>query len=371
MKTIRIILLAIVVAAGFNACSEDDDLIILTPNQEFDIILEPQSLSSIEPTDVNADFQAERFTWSAADFGVPTAINYQLQLDRADGDYTGAVSLGTTSELQLPVTFGQMNLAALDLGLEANTPSLVKVRVRATTADAAAGEVLSNEVTFTLTPFLAFNFKELYLVGAATAAGWDNNNNNFPLVRDPNNDKLYSYTGFFTADQFKLLEIKGQWQPQWGTNGGSDANLNDGNGSDPNTFSVPAAGYYDFSIDITGATNDIPGTFSIAPNSTAGSAPTFTTVGYIGDATADGWNSDQDMMQSSFDPHIWYASGVILNAGEMKFRADNDWAVNWGTNTEFSGFAVQDGPNIPVVLGGTYTIFFNDITGGYSLILED
>jgi hypothetical protein len=54
-----------------------------------------------------------------------------------------------------------------------------------------------------------------------------------------------------------------------------------------------------------------------------------------------------------------------LTDGEAKFRADNDWAVNWGGADFPVGVGEQDGANIPVV-AGEYNITFNTLTGEYN-----
>jgi len=58
-------------------------------------------------------------------------------------------------------------------------------------------------------------------------------------------------------------------------------------------------------------------------------------------------------------------TGYPFNQGEVKFRMDNGWEINWG-NYEFpAGYGYQDGPNIPVP-AGTYTVTFNRLTGEYA-----
>ncbi len=92
---------------------------------------------------------------------------------------------------------------------------------------------------------------------------------------------------------------------------------------------------------------------------------TYPTIGLIGSATAKGWEASAPMKQSGNDPHLWQAT-QILSRGELKFRANNTWEVNWGNSPFPSGIAVANGPNIPVAIAGTYDITFNDITGDYS-----
>lgn len=203
----------------------------------------------------------------------------------------------------------------------------------------------------------------LFLVGDAVASDWNPNNNNTPLFKDQSQSGVFNYTGFFKAggEGFKFLEI-GDWHPQWGK-GASDGELA-GNPAtqegDPSAITVPTDGYYTLQVDF----NTLSYTFE---SFDASSATIFMTIGVIGDATdkadidndgtPDGWQSDKDMTRSTFDSHIWYINGVILEDGEIKFRADNDWNDSWGDN----------GGNI-AVSAGTYNIWLNDITGAYILI---
>jgi hypothetical protein len=55
---------------------------------------------------------------------------------------------------------------------------------------------------------------------------------------------------------------------------------------------------------------------------------------------------------------------VELPEGEVKFRANGGWDVNWGGQSFPYGQGVSGGDNI-VVTEGTYFIKFNSITGHY------
>ena len=235
------------------------------------------------------------------------------------------------------------------------------------TVEASTGETLqfqSAPVTISITTHES-GIKFFYLVGEAVAAGWNPDNNNQPLFNDAENPATAYFTGYFNPGGFKVIEEIGMWAPQWGTNDGSTLVLNDGSGSDPNPYNTPSAGYYTFTF----MTDGSGGTFTITPYDTS-TATTYSTIGIIGDATADGWDSDQDMMQSSFDPHQWYIMDVTLIDGEMKFRAENGWDINWGSNTALYGQGTLGGDNIPVD-AGTYDIWFNDLDGRYILIPQE
>ncbi|MDN3693910.1 hypothetical protein QWZ06_17315 [Chryseobacterium tructae] len=132
----------------------------------------------------------------------------------------------------------------------------------------------------------------------------------------------------------------------------------DASGSSGN-IPVETAGYYKLTIDI----NSLSYTLVAIPNPTKA----YTIVSMIGTASGD-WNTDVDLQKSTFDPHIWLKKKVALNAGDLKFRADHDWGTNWGAAQEFFGVAEINGGNIPVKEDFNYDVYFNDITGEFSLI---
>jgi len=85
-------------------------------------------------------------------------------------------------------------------------------------------------------------------------------------------------------------------------------------------------------------------------------------VGMIGSSLM-GWDEDVDMLSN--DGIHYFLNDYFFTTGEVKFRQDNSWTVNWGSDTFPTGVATQDGPNIPVQ-EGTYNVYFNRETGEYS-----
>ena len=94
----------------------------------------------------------------------------------------------------------------------------------------------------------------------------------------------------------------------------------------------------------------------------------YNTIGIIGDATPGGWDNDTDMNFVPTDDSSYWELRIVLADGELKFRAENDWAVNWGAGEFPTGTAVRDGANIPIT-AGEYLIQFNSFTGFYNFIL--
>jgi len=284
-------------------------------------------------------------------------VNVTYTVEVAKTGSTEFATLGTVQNLRvLEISNKTFNDAVLKLGLTANVSASVDMRVTATTKS-VGGTInkVSQVVSVNVTPFVAF--KNLFFVGDATAAGWNTNNNNQALYRDASNTNKFYFTGKFGTSMFKLLEILGDntWQPQWGLKGGVVANSD---GGDPEPFTVSAAGYYSFEVDI------LAKTYSITPYS--GAMTNYTSIDLAG--TLNGWSGSTVLTQSSFDPHQWYIKDLVVSSnGEAKFRANGTWDVNWGAGSEFSGQGTQGGANIPLN-AGTYDVYFNDIDGRYVFV---
>jgi starch-binding outer membrane protein SusE/F len=329
----------------------------IIPQTGSDLVSPPSSLS-LNKTDAEEKIV---FNVSPADFGVSTTVTYFLQMDKPGNNFANAVDLVTATVTTLEVLVSDINTRAIARGIVPGQGGPMEFRVRAVSGRPFPA-LFGATASITVNTYLdAIPFRHLFLVGSATSAGWNNNGNNTPIFRDPTDPDKYAYTGFFAAGQFKLLETLGAWQPQWGTNGGNAVAVNPGGGSDPGEFQIATAGYYTFTINLQ------DNSFTLEPF-TGNATVDYPTVGIVGDATPGGWDASTAMTKSTFDRHIWSITATLVN-GEMKFRANNAWTVNWGANTALVGRATQDGPNIPVE-AGSYRIWFNSLDGRYLMILQ-
>jgi len=329
-------------------------------------LVAPANEASVELDIDNPDTQIV-IDWDSTFTGFGDDVTYVWVADETGEDFSDPVltvdSDNSGVDHQLTFTHQQLDTELENLGLEQGASITLDWKV---VASGAGLELASEVYTITLRRFNPFvGIETLFLVGDATAPGWDNNNNNTPLYRDPANNFKYYYRGYFNAGSFKLLEQRGQWQPQWGKGSGDGIlAVNDGSTSDPGTIDIVTAGYYEFEFDGENMT------YTLSTYDASGAAD-YTTVGIIGSATPNEWNDpDTDMTQSTFDSHIWYISSQPLVEGAMKFRTEDAWDVNWGSNTFPVGQGALDGANIPVEDGGTYDIWFNDLDGRYTLIAQ-
>ncbi len=55
-----------------------------------------------------------------------------------------------------------------------------------------------------------------------------------------------------------------------------------------------------------------------------------------------------------------------FHAGEFKFRANQDWALNYGSNAN-DGTLQAGGSNIPLATAGNYTIRFDPVKLTYTV----
>lgn len=155
------------------------------------------------------------------------------------------------------------------------------------------------------------------------------------------------FTGFMYLNQngFKFCT-----QPEGkGTNYGADFNTA---ADAANITMTEEAGYYKVDVDLESKS------YVLTP---------ITTIGIIGSASPNGWDSDVDMTYVPYNAETkelgyWEIKDVTFTSGEIKFRANDDWAINWGGDTNA---LTQGGDNISVE-AGTYDIKLYAWANGYA-----
>jgi hypothetical protein len=153
-------------------------------------------------------------------------------------------------------------------------------------------------------------------------------------LSSPNNDNTYEGYVYFPDDARAFKFTVG---PDWSVNFGDTGADGTLEANAPDNLEVPEAGLYKINVDLTNLTYTL----------------LKTDWGVIGSATPNGWDSDQDM---TYDP-AENALTIMLDLipGEIKFRANNDWGLNYGDNGA-DALLEEGGANIAIAGGGTYTI---------------
>ncbi|MFB9055528.1 SusE domain-containing protein [Mariniflexile ostreae] len=169
------------------------------------------------------------------------------------------------------------------------------------------------------------------LIGDATPNGWDGPDT--PLTYDPTSDQWRAVVAL-TAGEMKFRK-NNDWSFNYGDTG-NDGALDDGGDNIP-----VAPGKYLVTLNL----NEL--TYTLEPIEKL--------WGIVGDATPNGWDGPDTILNIDYTVDgVWYLNGVTLTAGEMKFRANNDWAINYGDNDN-DGVLDDGGDNI-LVTAGTYNI---------------
>ena len=145
-----------------------------------------------------------------------------------------------------------------------------------------------------------------------------------------------SFTGFMYLNQngFKFCS-----EPNWdGTNYGATFFSKEGD----NIIMTEEAGYYKVDVDLSAKT------YTLTP---------INHIGIVGSASPNGWDTDEEMTYVPYntetkEPGYWEVKNITLTSGVIKFRADGDWAINWGGTPD----ALTQGGADMNVEEGTYDI---------------
>jgi hypothetical protein len=393
--------------AMLTACSDDND-----SNPTF---VEPSTFTlntpSWAPNAIDlANSKTLPFTWSQPNYAgsakaYPVAVNYSFEVSStdswttsnvtADADKTGA----TVADYYIlddayHTPSGSIDAAKLATALEYLSkwkedavPEVDTVFVRCKAQTPGPGGVTSTVYSNTVQVMVNPYYVELrdaplelwYLVGnniGAEDGGWKNSEaGTVPLLPVYGNDYdkktgrgEIEWEGFLPAGtEFKLVNIIGNWDIQWGSSDGSLDNPVKNDGGAKN-FTIATAGYY--KVVLNTATDKL----SITP--VDGITPSvFTQIAMPGSyQPGDGWDPTSNVMTAknplATENHDWTAT-VELKAGQqLKFAADGAWTTSWGSTVFPYGIGKLGGDNINVTADGTYTVYFNDITGYYYFVAQ-
>lgn len=217
---------------------------IITPTSG-DYILEVDSLNEIP---------FEEFTWVAVNYGGTFVSSYLLEFDIAGNDFADAVEIYSGENISYTATMFELNNLMIGHGIEAGTAEDLEFRVVADTD--GKGTIISEIEEYNIKSYTAeLQVAPLYLVGDATSAGWDNANG-IPIEWDKDNN-VYSVITDFGDGIMKVLEVSGQWAPQWGDDGTTSGILlyrPDEDTTDPDGIPSPGTGSYKLIVDIVNLT---------------------------------------------------------------------------------------------------------------------
>ncbi|GHN01267.1 hypothetical protein WSM22_27560 [Cytophagales bacterium WSM2-2] len=195
-------------------------------------------------------------------------------------------------------------------------------------------------------------YTNISLIGSIVGTAWTTD---VDLTKDSNDPHLWTATYTVASDGELKFRANHDWTTSWGS--GSFPSGYSATSNVPN-IAVKAGTYYI-------RFNDVSGEFFFGSTANNSNAP-FGKISVIGDATPGGWAADTELVQNPINPFKWSGKVKLTGTGTYaKFRANDDWAMNWGDTNFPAGKGVKDGANIPVT-AGTYQITFNSATGEFT-----
>ncbi len=294
------------------------------------VLFTPTANSSFVLKEENAKNILTNISWSDAGFGYQAQVTYEVQLDAKGNNFKEPTVLGTVNRPALnTVTVERMNSILLGREFAPDKPVTMELRIQSKISN-KANLLYSKVIDLTITPYKAsLNYPKLQVPGSHQ--GWNPADNNTVIYSLKSDDKYEGFLYFPANTEFKYT-VGPKWDINYGDTG-ADGVL-DQNGDN---LKAPDAGYYRLRANLVDKSHSF----------------TRTHWGLIGSATANGWDSDQDL---TYNPAtgIWTIT-TSLKSGEIKFRANDAWGINFGDNGNNLSLE-YDGANIAIGEAGNYEI---------------
>ena len=262
------------------------------------------------------------FNWTTgSNKGTGSSIYYTLQIDKQGNNFSSPVKTGLGAAVySSSYSVDVLNTLLLNyFAATAGSAANLEVRI----VDSVSGNMVKNDtsnvIKLRFTPYTPVS-KTLYIIGDATATGWDTNKS-APLTLDATTPGLFTYQATLYPGKFKFITTLGSFLPSY--NMGSDSThiiLRKSNSDPDNQFTIYTTGVYNISVNL----------ITLQVSYTPVSAPAYSQLWIVGDATPNGWNinSPNQMTIDVFNPYIFHYYEK-LNVGEFKMPTSTG---NWGAD---------------------------------------
>lgn len=340
------------------ACSDDKESVFVAS----DVV--PSTLSPINESYIlsaeSSDFAT--FSFTQADFGVKVARSYELEASLQE-DFAEFKQLGQTTFTgengNMTVIAETMNSAILEWDVEAEQPTTVYFRIKTSATDSSSQPtdiyVYSNVISSIITAYSGERiYPMVYVIGSYSNWKWVDGEkkvalNLFSFNSDTNYEGVIDFNGK-ASEGFKITGQTNWDNGNYGTSGAADSEaseitlIDDGGSGNISCYSKR---FYHFSFSKETLVLKKNYGFNV-----------LSIVGNAGDEVYEWADPEKNgkEVDMNFDPEKqrFYAD-VELADGEIKFRADHDWALSFGSSNEG---LLDSGDNIKVT-AGKYRVYVN------------
>lgn len=389
MKKTLFFMIALAGIVVFNSCKKEGYEPVLEKSGA-PVINSPANNSTYVLLEDQKNDPFESFTWNTADFNINAGRNWELlnsdklgeitytvQLDTESDNFSSPISLTATTSTSFSMTVGELNGKLLAMGLATQTAHSLVLRVIGDLSiTSELDNVISETVKFTVTPFeAAIVYPSIYMLGDATAPGWDNAN---PLPMFAFNETQFAIVATLAGEGkfLKFIQNKGAWAPQWGT----DATGTNESGplvfrsteAEPDPPAIPApvaVGDYRIFADIDALTYTI--------------TKTSETLYLLGDGTNAGWDNTAALPMTKVSPGLFEITTTLSGSGKFFkcLETLGQWAPQYGTDDAATvdggnlvyrpNETVGDPPGMPCpAAAGTYKITIDIASMTYKVVAQ-
>jgi starch-binding outer membrane protein SusE/F len=329
------ILLFIATIAIFISCEKDETMVMMSGDPAPASIASHQSGFSqvVEETTLNENIT---FSWNKADYGVNTEVTYVLEADYEGNGFADPIALGATKDNSVTLSLKELNDKLLaELEAAANEPVSLELRVKSTVN--SKYEEVSQPISISVT-----TWKVLEPQAPATLwvpGGYQNwSPNSAPVIYAVSASVYEGYVYIKEGTGFKFTSAPDWNHINYGDSGTPGVLTTDGLAPG---LSASEAGYYRFIVDVENLTYEM---YRVE------------TFGMIGTATPGSWDSST-ALDYNIETGVW-SKTLDLTSGALKFRANNDWWLNYGPedSNALDGFLTATDGAISVNEPGNYTV---------------
>jgi hypothetical protein len=293
----------------------------------------------------------------------------------------GEFKIATTNDYNAPFyrpTTNHPSLSATSVQLNAGDPDN-KWQITAATAGyyKITLNLHNNTISIVSVPSPNPPYNQLWLLGDATTGGWSLDNAT-PLVQNASDHFIFTFTGVFTAGEFKIATAKDFNAPFYRptTNdpdlSATTVQLNAGNPD--NKWKIITAGIYKVTLNLHNNTISIVNQAILTPP--------YSQLWLVGDATPGGWSLDiaTPLIRDAVNPFIFTYTGALV-AGEFKIATAKDFGAPFYRPTinhpDLSATTVQvtagDPDNkwqVTAATAGNYKITLNTRDNSISIVKQ-
>lgn len=331
----RKIALFVIAVMALLSCEKDETMVMISADPQPAVITSHENgfTTVIDEAGLAGNIV---FEWTKANYGVSTQVNYTLQIDSATKNFSSPLVIGNTQGTSFTVSVEELNQKLISqLKVTPNEEASLQLRVVSSINDQFTE--ISEPVSVVITTWKSVipgPPATLWVPGGYQ--GW--NPGAAPVIYAISDTEYEGYVYIQEGTGFKFTSAPDWNHINYGDSGTPGLLTTDGLA---NGLSANEPGYYHFKVNTETLAYEMYRVQSF---------------GLIGTATPGGWNTSTAM---TFDPEtsLW-SKTIELSAGALKFRANDDWALNYGpeNSNALTGSLIHTDGAITIAEAGVYTV---------------